>query len=100
MTDQKPLVLAAKRAGVGRIIPSDFGPHAPRGVMPMHDMVGFPKSQEYFHANVSVETRHSGFYQTTCLAVYVHRSRLVASASVPIPACHASQHAHAQDLHR
>ncbi|KAF9019741.1 NAD(P)-binding protein, partial [Hymenopellis radicata] len=35
MTDQKPLL---KKAGVGRVVPSDFGPHAPRGVMAMHDI--------------------------------------------------------------
>ncbi len=39
MIDQKPLFLAAKKAGVGRVVPSDFGPYAPRGVMSMHDIV-------------------------------------------------------------
>ncbi|KAF8920525.1 hypothetical protein CPB85DRAFT_1556573 [Mucidula mucida] len=38
MIDQKPLFLAAKKAGVGRVVPSDFGPYAPRGVMSMHDI--------------------------------------------------------------
>lgn len=38
--DQKPLFQAAKKVGVGRVIPSDFGPTAPRGVMAMHDFVG------------------------------------------------------------
>ncbi|KDQ22610.1 hypothetical protein PLEOSDRAFT_163500 [Pleurotus ostreatus PC15] len=37
MVDQRPLILAAKKAGVGRVVPSDFGPTAPRGVMEMHD---------------------------------------------------------------
>ncbi|KAF7416103.1 hypothetical protein PC9H_002363 [Pleurotus ostreatus] len=36
--DQKPLILAAKNAGVGRVVPSDFGPTAPKGVMAMHDL--------------------------------------------------------------
>lgn len=39
MVDQRPLIQAAKKAGVGRFIPSDFGPTAPRGVMAMHDLV-------------------------------------------------------------
>lgn len=39
MLDQKPLLLAAKNAGVGRVVPSDFGPTAPPGVMDMHDVV-------------------------------------------------------------
>ncbi|KAF4588027.1 hypothetical protein EYR38_009988 [Pleurotus pulmonarius] len=38
MVDQKPLILAAKKAGVGRVVPSDFGPTAPKGVMGMHDL--------------------------------------------------------------
>ncbi|KDQ22609.1 hypothetical protein PLEOSDRAFT_16081, partial [Pleurotus ostreatus PC15] len=38
MADQKPLFLAAKQAGVGRVVPSDFGPIAPKGVMNMHDI--------------------------------------------------------------
>ncbi|KAG9225638.1 hypothetical protein CCMSSC00406_0007495 [Pleurotus cornucopiae] len=38
MVDQKPLILAAKQAGVGRVVPSDFGPIAPKGVMNMHDI--------------------------------------------------------------
>ncbi|KAJ8507584.1 hypothetical protein ONZ45_g10067 [Pleurotus djamor] len=36
--DQKPLIDAAKKAGVSRFIPSDFGPTAPRGSMSMHDL--------------------------------------------------------------
>ncbi|KAF9068986.1 NAD(P)-binding protein [Rhodocollybia butyracea] len=35
--DQKPLILAAKRAGVKRFVPSDFGPQIPRGVFAMQD---------------------------------------------------------------
>ncbi|KAH8832080.1 hypothetical protein DL96DRAFT_1494518 [Flagelloscypha sp. PMI_526] len=30
--DQRPLFLAAKEAGVKRVIPSDFGPHIPKGI--------------------------------------------------------------------
>ncbi len=41
MVDQKPMLRAAKKAGVGRVIPSDFGPTAPKGVMEMHDFVSF-----------------------------------------------------------
>ena len=37
--DQKPLFKAAKKVGVGRAIPSDFGPTAPRGSMFMNDLV-------------------------------------------------------------
>ncbi|KAJ8474130.1 hypothetical protein ONZ45_g16059 [Pleurotus djamor] len=36
--DQRPLFDAAKKAGVSRVIPSDFGPSAPRGIMTMHDL--------------------------------------------------------------
>ncbi|KAF4583777.1 hypothetical protein EYR40_002268 [Pleurotus pulmonarius] len=36
--DQKPLILAANNAGVGRVVPSDFGPTAPEGIMAMHDL--------------------------------------------------------------
>lgn len=39
MVDQKPLLLAAKNAGVGRVIPSDFASTAPKGAMFMHDIV-------------------------------------------------------------
>ncbi len=42
MVDQKSLILAAKKAGVGRVVPSDFGPTAPKGVMDMHDLVSIP----------------------------------------------------------
>ncbi|KAJ8688905.1 hypothetical protein PTI98_012980 [Pleurotus ostreatus] len=38
MVDQKPLLLAAKNAGVGRVIPSDFASTAPKGAMFMHDI--------------------------------------------------------------
>ena len=38
--DQKPLFRAAKKVGVGRVVPSDFGPTAPRGVTTIHDLVG------------------------------------------------------------
>ncbi|KAF8920539.1 NAD-P-binding protein [Mucidula mucida] len=38
MIDQKPLFRAAKKVGVGRVVPSDFGPYAPRGVMTMQDI--------------------------------------------------------------
>lgn len=39
-TDQKPLLRAAKAVGsLIRVIPSDFGTVAPRGVMKMHDTV-------------------------------------------------------------
>ncbi|KAG9226874.1 hypothetical protein CCMSSC00406_0003453 [Pleurotus cornucopiae] len=38
MVDQKPLILAAKKAGVGRVVPSDFGPTVPKGVMALQDM--------------------------------------------------------------
>ncbi|KIY74146.1 NAD(P)-binding protein [Cylindrobasidium torrendii FP15055 ss-10] len=34
----KPLFLAASKLGVKRVIPSDFGPHAPRGVMFVNDL--------------------------------------------------------------
>ncbi|KAL4258583.1 NAD(P)-binding domain superfamily protein [Pleurotus pulmonarius] len=37
MVDQKPLFLAAKKAGVRRVVPSDFGSTAPKGVSAMHD---------------------------------------------------------------
>ena len=37
--DQRPLLLAAKKVGVGRVIPSDFGTTAPKGVMEIHDLV-------------------------------------------------------------
>ncbi|KAE9396232.1 NAD(P)-binding protein [Gymnopus androsaceus JB14] len=36
--DQKPLFLAAKRAGVKRVVPSDFGPQIPRGVFFLQDV--------------------------------------------------------------
>ncbi|KAF9023035.1 NAD(P)-binding protein [Hymenopellis radicata] len=36
--DQKPLFRAAKKTGVGRVVPSDFGPYAPRGVTALQDM--------------------------------------------------------------
>ncbi len=39
--DQKPLFLAARKVGVGRVVPSDFGPYAPHGVMFMQDIVKF-----------------------------------------------------------
>lgn len=35
--DQRPLPMAAEKAGVGGVVPSDFGPTAPRGVMFTHD---------------------------------------------------------------
>ncbi|KIY67175.1 NAD-P-binding protein [Cylindrobasidium torrendii FP15055 ss-10] len=38
MVDQRPLLLAASKVGVKRVVPSDFGPHAPRGAMYMNDI--------------------------------------------------------------
>ncbi|KAH8825364.1 NAD(P)-binding protein [Flagelloscypha sp. PMI_526] len=35
--DQRKLLLAAKKANVKRVVPSDFGPHIPPGVTRMHD---------------------------------------------------------------
>ncbi|KAH8804282.1 NAD(P)-binding protein [Flagelloscypha sp. PMI_526] len=35
--EQRPLLLAAKKAGVKRVVPSDFGPYIPRGVTAMQD---------------------------------------------------------------
>ncbi len=98
MSDQKPLLLA-KKAGVNRAIPSDFGPHAPR-VMSMHDTVGSFLLEDYASPDGHIETRHPRLYQGTRLAIYVYRSGVVAPAIVPIPACHASERTHSQDLHR
>ncbi|KIY68783.1 NAD(P)-binding protein [Cylindrobasidium torrendii FP15055 ss-10] len=36
--DQKPIILAASKVGVKRVIPSDFGPHSQPGVMGLHDL--------------------------------------------------------------
>lgn len=36
---QKPLFKAAKDAGVGRVVPSDFGPACPPGIMRIQDIV-------------------------------------------------------------
>ncbi len=47
MVDQKPLFRAAKKVGVGRVVPSDFGPYAPRGVMTMHDIVNSIRLHAY-----------------------------------------------------
>ncbi|KAG9225644.1 hypothetical protein CCMSSC00406_0007501 [Pleurotus cornucopiae] len=38
VADQKPLFAAAKKLGVGRVVPSDFGPVAPKGAMWMNDI--------------------------------------------------------------
>ncbi|KAH8804283.1 hypothetical protein DL96DRAFT_1822660 [Flagelloscypha sp. PMI_526] len=37
IVDQQPLLLAAKKAGVKRVVPSDFGPYIPRGATNMQD---------------------------------------------------------------
>jgi hypothetical protein len=39
LESQKPLFKAAKAAGVKRVVPSDFGTPAPKGVMLLNDMV-------------------------------------------------------------
>ena len=36
---QEALLIEAKNAGVKRVVPSDFGPTAPAGVMMLHDGV-------------------------------------------------------------
>ncbi|KAJ7588063.1 NAD(P)-binding protein [Mycena floridula] len=36
--DQRPVLLAAKEAGVKRVVPSEFGPSVPRGVSSMVDL--------------------------------------------------------------
>ncbi|KAH8824181.1 hypothetical protein DL96DRAFT_1467778 [Flagelloscypha sp. PMI_526] len=38
VVDQRPLILAAKKAGVKRFVPSEFGPHAPPGATIGQDM--------------------------------------------------------------
>ncbi|KAH8832156.1 NAD(P)-binding protein [Flagelloscypha sp. PMI_526] len=38
LVDQRPLLLAAKEAGVKRVVPSDFGPHIPKGVFWAQDL--------------------------------------------------------------
>lgn len=47
ISEQKVLVDAAKRAGVRRFIPCDFGPPAPHGVMVLHDRVSTNQLMEY-----------------------------------------------------
>ncbi|KAH8823129.1 NAD-P-binding protein [Flagelloscypha sp. PMI_526] len=37
-TDQRPIILASKRQGVKRVVPSDWGPPIPRGVMSANDL--------------------------------------------------------------
>lgn len=56
MVDQKPLFRAAKNVGVGRVIPSDFGTVAPRGVMAVHDLV-LPLPPSLSNAKMELETR-------------------------------------------
>ncbi|KAH8823145.1 NAD-P-binding protein [Flagelloscypha sp. PMI_526] len=36
-TDQRPIILASKRQGVKRVVPSDWGPPIPRNVMDLND---------------------------------------------------------------
>ncbi|KAH8825525.1 hypothetical protein DL96DRAFT_1530174 [Flagelloscypha sp. PMI_526] len=38
MVDQRPILLAAKKANVKRVVPSDFGPHVDPGLAIMQDM--------------------------------------------------------------
>ncbi|KAH8825527.1 NAD(P)-binding protein [Flagelloscypha sp. PMI_526] len=38
LLDQRPLLLAAKKANVKRVVPSDFGPHIKPGVTTMQDL--------------------------------------------------------------
>ncbi|KAL0563147.1 hypothetical protein V5O48_018928 [Marasmius crinis-equi] len=38
LVDQRPLILAAKKVGIKRFIPSDFSTFAPRGIMSIQDM--------------------------------------------------------------
>jgi hypothetical protein len=42
---QRRLVDAVKRTGVNRFIPCDWGPSSPRGIMDLHDLVGFITSK-------------------------------------------------------
>lgn len=44
---QKALFKAAKEAGVGRVVPSDFGPACPPGVMRIQDLVSFSCGQRH-----------------------------------------------------
>ncbi|KDQ23097.1 hypothetical protein PLEOSDRAFT_1108732 [Pleurotus ostreatus PC15] len=66
MVDQRPLLLAAKKAGVGRDVPSDFGPTAPRGVMFMHDLKlevrDYIKELELPHTFIEVGVWLSGMF--------------------------------------
>ncbi len=99
MIDQKPLLLAAKKVGVGRVVPSDFGTHAPRGVMTIHDIVNVIRLLDYRHnLIIRTETGRPGLHQGDRVALYLHRSRLVATMAVPFPACHAGKCRHYQDL--
>lgn len=41
---QKTLLAAAKKAGVKRVVPCDFGTPGARGVRDLHDMASFPLS--------------------------------------------------------
>ncbi|KAH8825526.1 NAD(P)-binding protein [Flagelloscypha sp. PMI_526] len=58
MIDQRPLLLAAKKANVKRVVPSDFGPHINPGIMTVQDMKlavrAFVKEHEIPHTFTEV----------------------------------------------
>ncbi|KIY63602.1 NAD(P)-binding protein [Cylindrobasidium torrendii FP15055 ss-10] len=48
--DQKPLLRAARQVGtLSRVVPSDFGPMAPRGIAELCDMVSKRDTHEFVH---------------------------------------------------
>lgn len=94
LVDQKPLFLAAKRAGVGRVVPSDFGSTAPKGVSTMHDAVCHRHSPSFqgLLMTQGVEIRNSGLHQRAWARVYLHRGRDMAVCHVT-PSARGERHA-------
>lgn len=85
--DQIHLAKAAKRAGVKRFVPSDFGTPTARGVMRLHNHVRIHIFRYLaliqLEANILVERRCSRGHPTPALTVHHHRRRVVGRAFRP-----------------
>ena len=52
LTDQRPIFKAAKIAGVKRVLPSEFGPFVPKGLLPLIDEVRSTLFRNETHPNI------------------------------------------------
>ena len=73
INDQKGIIRAAKELGtVQRVIPCDFGTHAPPGIMVIKDQVSNLTAHRHEKLNLMVEAGYSRVYSSAGYLSHLH----------------------------